>query len=720
MSHSYYNDKLPRANFIPPKKENGDTNENIWNSLKNDDFLLNRRPPKIPTMNVRNPNASISTMELMLETPNRNATKNTIINVDSRNRNIIPTNVTDNTTIRLTENPIISQKDSNELRITVFSNHQLKIGDRIVIQNVKGRNARIQNSMIFIRNSKFVKIMYPHLFEEDYDTYVEQYVDIKNLVGNKINQTYVENIPVNAINKLHKIHLTMTDLELPSKQYFYIELPIKFMTEQSSGVMSGNEYHFTNSFDLIPKYLHGIPLKRINTNYPLDNNHSQGNHLITNVGEDYIIIRVDVKAVVNDIGGGKNVMVTKVLDHIEAYDSPSIYTIALSRTFYNVSSLRIVSSEFPNTNKLIRSKPLGKKNNMFYWQNLKDGDTIYSVEITPGNYSITGLVDEFVKQIAKTTRQNNALNQLFVDENTAYGNNNIIDITIDTLQNLIEFSAFEEIILKQPFTFIEDETGTVTTVRVRHLAHNLSLSDEIIVQNAKSSNNVPSSILNDTHVITKIIDTNSYEIELKQYNPALTNIKNNGGNAVSVYVPLVFRILCNYEDSITKILGFNDVGKTFAITKFNTKITNQEPYDIDLYTEEEKTIKEVQMNLDGENYFLMKCNDFKGLDHVGSDDNYFSKIQIPVSAGEVMYDAHLDKPMIFETPLSQLSELNLSFHFNDGTLFDFNNQDHSFSLMISESVVTHDQQSSYNSKTGASIGRSQKLINNDRDMKTQH
>jgi nicotinate-nucleotide adenylyltransferase len=40
---------------------------------------------------------------------------------------------------------------------------------------------------------------------------------------------------------------------------------------------------------------------------------------------------------------------------------------------------------------MIRSSPSVKKNNILYWQNIDDGEYIYSVEITPGNYTIDTL-----------------------------------------------------------------------------------------------------------------------------------------------------------------------------------------------------------------------------------------------------------------------------------------------------------------------------------------
>ena len=40
----------------------------------------------------------------------------------------------------------------------------------------------------------------------------------------------------------------------------------------------------------------------------------------------------------------------------------------------------------PITQKSINNTPISIKNNLFYWQNLSDGNTIYSVSVPSGNY----------------------------------------------------------------------------------------------------------------------------------------------------------------------------------------------------------------------------------------------------------------------------------------------------------------------------------------------
>ena len=61
--------------------------------------------------------------------------------------------------------------------------------------------------------------------------------------------------------------------------------------------------------------------------------------------------------------------------------------INLPKKYSNISRIRLVSTEFPNTEQVIRSQPVSKKNNKIYWKNFDDGDVEYSITITDGNYT---------------------------------------------------------------------------------------------------------------------------------------------------------------------------------------------------------------------------------------------------------------------------------------------------------------------------------------------
>jgi hypothetical protein len=81
----------------------------------------------------------------------------------------------------------------------------------------------------------------------------------------------------------------------------------------------------------------------------------------------------------------------------------------LKKTYYNVKKIKLVSSEFPNTELLIKEVPDEQKNNSLYWQILDDGNHIYSVNINSGNYDSQSLQSELVDKISKLLLKNTFL-----------------------------------------------------------------------------------------------------------------------------------------------------------------------------------------------------------------------------------------------------------------------------------------------------------------------
>jgi hypothetical protein len=53
--------------------------------------------------------------------------------------------------------------------------------------------------------------------------------------------------------------------------------------------------------------------------------------------------------------------------------------------------------------------------------------------------------------------------------------------------------------------------------------------------------------------------------------------------------------------------------------------------------------------------------------------------------GDILYNTYIrHSPLVFDIPLKTLSELKISYLFPDGTLPDFRNLEHSFTLKIVE------------------------------------
>ena len=118
------------------------------------------------------------------------------------------------------------------------------------------------------------------------------------------------------------------------------------------------------------------------------------NEMIKEIIDNIIEFNSSSLALFSEINGGENVIIGKVLNTIEGYPDANNYTISLKKTFTDVISLTLVSSEFPYVQYNVT-----KNNNKLYWKFLEDGDYIYSTTILEGNYYIDSLVSILKSQM---------------------------------------------------------------------------------------------------------------------------------------------------------------------------------------------------------------------------------------------------------------------------------------------------------------------------------
>lgn len=242
---------------------------------------------------------------------------------------------------------------------------------------------------------------------------------------------------------------------------------------------------------------------------------------------------------------------------------------------------------------------------------------------------------------------------------------------------------------------------------MHHPQHQLHEDDNVALSNSYSVNNVPENIINSHHKINKILDEDHYQIILGKY--ALVDIEtkydNNNlnivskKNMVSVKYPDYFQLLFNYNDTLGKYLHFQNVGMPYAITAFQHKISNRDPYINDMRQQKQEVVQyrcgydHVFQKLNSPanpgwtifepNYFYVCCPLLSLINNTKSVPNVFTIIK--KNSAEYIYDSHLENiSKIFYNPISTISEFQFSFHYPDGTLVDFNGRDHSFVLEITE------------------------------------
>ena len=222
-----------------------------------------------------------------------------------------------------------------------------------------------------------------------------------------------------------------------------------------------------------------------------------------------------------------------------------------------------------------------------------------------------------------------------------------------------------------------------------HPNHSLNKFDEIIIENSTNLNYIPSNYVNKTHIISQIIDMHHYDIVINNVN-IITEFINNadvnilnihGGFDIRILTPNKFRLRFDFPDTMGNQLGFRLVGLNNSITPYDTIITNDTPYEDDIFNISIRN----SLKLNGPPYLLIKCQELENIIGNGNVKKSFYKINLVNTSDnrkDIAYDTFANTPIIYEEPLRKLERLTLEFVDPDGELYDFNGMDHSFVLEI--------------------------------------
>ena len=103
-------------------------------------------------------------------------------------------------------------------------------------------------------------------------------------------------------------------------------------------------------------------------------------------------------------------------------------------------------------------------------------------------------------------------------------------------------------------------------------------------------------------------------------------------------------------------------------------------------TNTKNTFLNRSINLQGENYAFLCCPQLSTMLNTGSVKNIFARISLDQSPGSMVF-SYLSNPKVFDTvPLNQLNDLEFSILNYDGTEYEFNDLDYSFTLQITEVI----------------------------------
>lgn len=675
-----------------------DAKENIFNKIVNNNSQLKINNFENYDKYLSSKNSEGSKFQIYKKYQNYNPLENEVntnykcrisrINIDSKNRNTVPKNIVLNNSTNLSD-PFNFQKNSNIITI-IYNNHGLTNNDTITISNVIG-NEYYLKQFEFIQNSNYIKIYHPSHGMEPFitsDTYSPYQILIQNITNN--NSTFYQNIPLNILNDYHNVYFNTDNSNNYDINYYYILINIAPLNNEIINV----------NYKVIFQHLYGIPIANINANYPISPVFLQGYQTISNIIDNntfQIIVSYIANTTINRCGGN-NISINKIIDYIHGYSDNNHYIINLNKTFYNVIAMKLISTEFPNTEKVIKDSPPDRQNNKLYWQIIGDGNTIYSISITSGNYAVNDLTLEMQSLISNVKMSS-------LNGNTSTSNYEYLDtfnaqITINVNSNLFSIQFYGTIIVQNPFKIIvNDPIAQTYYLEIFHPNHSLEVNAEIIIQNAIDIGVVPASIINNIpYLIYNIIDKDHYLIQLPRFNLNTTNVDvvSGGGNAVQMNYPLKGRLLFDRLGTIGNIIGFRNVGLPSSITQWNYTINNNTPYINDALLNTSglpltSNIISNYINLNGDNYLLITNPLLKNTIDTGGLNGIFAKLLFAGSPGSVLYNQFIQLGEEFIDGILSLSELEFFFYNQTGSLYNFNGLEHSFTIEIYEKISTNNE-----------------------------
>ncbi len=412
------------------------------------------------------------------------------------------------------------------------------------------------------------------------------FTNINRTLDNVNLNNFIFDIPINVINKKQTIYPiifydTNTGTYIIDKDAYLIKLPQKaqynyldgstFNYIDSTFINVNNVQQYYETLNDVIKYtetttkkvnnnttsismlnIFNIPINYIEADYPLSSYRRQGYHTIKYSGKNYYIIDVGKKANcenqnqfsfstnINDSdtifnsGGGKNIIVRKIINEESAYPSPSSYKIKLNRTFKNVSQIKMISSEIPNTFRLV-----SEYNNKLYWQNLNDGSYIYEIVLETGNYDPKTLSKEIemkMNNVIRVPYMNETYPELYYAENNTetYKYHNFV-VSIDIIKDIVSFQSYRIVNLFGNKTISIPDNKIIVTLQ----SHNLTnTSSFYLIVTDSSPGNLYINSSNRIYKLTSINDDGTLNMLLDTTTIYISN--NITVNSSIIYENLIF------------------------------------------------------------------------------------------------------------------------------------------------------------------------------------
>jgi hypothetical protein len=543
----------------------------------------------------------------------------------------------------------IKLKCNNNLIRLQHHNHSYKPGDMISINNITLPHDKLNiinddgSTILEIpKGADFMKILFPHgVLKCEQGEYYE--IELNGVKGIKNGSSRTLNgIPIDIINTKHKImfeleptnysHLELCDdYFVSSPNYFFIKFNMVAMS-----CLSDDNINKPYLFELTRHYIAGINIDHL---LELSNG-----AIIKNCDQNgYDIELCSAKPLYDECCMMEGICVSKIIS-TKICGLLNNYVMNLGKTYNNIYSVRLCSTEFPNMKSRIFINDC-----CINWINY-DETCSNKIYIKSGCYKL----HELTKYLTEESKNNpNSM-----DKN---GYVNFLDFSVDTIRdnNCIAIKSYKYLEIDNPFKCCHDK------ITLLHPDHNIKVGSliKLVSNNPDLIVGKRRIIMNHWYHVTCIFDKDSYSIKpvLSKLKPIEdTNAVLPKGNSIGILIPQLFCI------QYPKCTTFCELLKIPNSCKFSECIRT----------------KCFNNNFD---YFYMIIKPFQTFDlSVSNIYSPFAKIQLGsndcCSNNKILYNTFVDIPKVYYDPIKDISSLEISFVDPTGTPLNFGNLNHSFTL----------------------------------------
>ena len=297
-----------------------------------------------------------------------------------------------------------------------------------------------------------------------------------------------------------------------------------------------------------------ISLNTINAIQPRDVNHIYGYQTIHKIDSNNIKIILPQKFNIDKTFGGNNVIVKKITDFIKGYSNQNNYEIQLDRKYENIYKVELISSEFVNSEVVIKGSSFGtSQNNLIKFQ-IENDSTIYNQELIEGNYDSNTFPKMIQEELSKMVTLNN--------ESLTFE----CEVNVDT--GKLTIKNFIKVNLSKPFTVT---TGS-NIITVTHLNHGFSTGEIIKILNSTNVDTIVSTDINKREHSITVINSNKYSFKVGSI--SINNSTNRGGKTVQILKPKNFKLLFTLDNSASKLFGFLKTDTIFSSQHTGTRLVD--------------------------------------------------------------------------------------------------------------------------------------------------